>query len=1307
MLNALAWSLALLASLTSLNVAQAADAATLALYRQGRVVSAMASARTAAEDARAALADRIAAQRLLLDLCVEANDVACLTEGAPQLAALDAADPQGERRRGYYEGLASLWSGPGAWSTLKGSLMRPDESTDDPALYLRRQLAIAQVFSVFDEPRAVSHRLDRALSLLAAIDGPQADSLLVSQSLLAAADLLVAANEPERALRLLNGAQSEIEAAPGSLEAAKLSLVRASALEALGDGPAATREADMAISRIDALELPPSARLTLGFRALILKAGLCVAAGDRGCAAAALARHPLAPLYQDGDRAPQSAAEIAYLAARLWAAASAGQDDRVAAEALARPWTGFRTEADRRAEVYRLAARAADAPAGRQRQAALAQLGLEIVAVAKAMKPGAPGAYRHPGVVDRAMIAMALSPGTALDPETSFALVQMASRSGPEAEADALTAIGRAGAIDRQRAVRQLLRIKARRDRIEAEAVAKVAARAGRADAAGKPLSYSPVVRLSIRMLEQQMAELTQRLGDDPAALSGVNLVALKDFQAALASDEAAFAIAQARSGRAHLCIRRDRFELAFSTPDPVATRIDGRLVAAALSAGHAASEALDSQFPVEAAMRLHAATVGPVAGCLADARTVVALGGVADYGAPLAVLLSKAPPKRGPGYDLAQADWFVRRHAIAYAGSPAALVATRALRAPAQPAFDFLGVGDPVLSGKPVPGLRGVETLAPLPETRPELEASAAGFRRTRLILGAEATERGFRSALLGEYAYLSFATHGLLREELPGLTEPALVLTPTTPGTGVLGQALGETDDGLLTAHEIAALDLNARFVALSACNTANASLEAISAELPALASAFAIAGAPSTLGTLWPVDTQASQRVTADVFRRVAAGEGPAQALAAAQRAFLAAPPDRARLHPRFWAPFIILGEGGPAPAAPAARDLTVEILGEGQGEILSLARTPAGLAASVIGARNAAGFAEAEVRLYPDGNLPPQRWRLPRVGAGRAIAALGETIVVSGYLTPSAAGPAEVDGRLTHILPGRPQPVAALDLAEGRSNNEVAALAPRRDGALALVHDSTRHRLRGVALGPDFTVAPWFETEQPDARFSADATLTPSGAAMLATFSYRMLPVDDRPPPAADDYDQPLCFTEPATGLELRDPDTGALVKRQGVRRLLVTAAVTRPDGRVFIAGAVSLPCALPGDGRAVILEVTPDLATRLVYVDESLGSSEVRTLALTPDGGIAAAGRKTSVIDQSLLGGAAGDPATSRTNGLVIWIDPAERARTRLISAGADVFLNGIDVQGPQTIVGGSVGGHAAMIRLSQGPPASN
>ena len=73
---------------------------------------------------------------------------------------------------------------------------------------------------------------------------------------------------------------------------------------------------------------------------------------------------------------------------------------------------------------------------------------------------------------------------------------------------------------------------------------------------------------------------------------------------------------------------------------------------------------------------------------------------------------------------------------------------------------------------------------------------------------------------------------------------------------------------------------------------------------------------AGVRGVLGTLWAVNSETGVTVVSDLFARLAGAEGPgpAGALAEAQRAYLAAPPSRARLHPRFWAPFIILGDGG---------------------------------------------------------------------------------------------------------------------------------------------------------------------------------------------------------------------------------------------------------------------------------------------------------------------------------------------------------------------------------------------------------
>ena len=111
------------------------------------------------------------------------------------------------------------------------------------------------------------------------------------------------------------------------------------------------------------------------------------------------------------------------------------------------------------------------------------------------------------------------------------------------------------------------------------------------------------------------------------------------------------------------------------------------------------------------------------------------------------------------------------------------------------------------------------VRKLLPLPDTMDEILtlAKALGADESAVYLRERATETRVRSMDLSDYRVIAFATHGLVGGELKGVSEPALVLTPPETGTA--------EDDGLLTASEIATLDLDADWVILSARNTAAA--------------------------------------------------------------------------------------------------------------------------------------------------------------------------------------------------------------------------------------------------------------------------------------------------------------------------------------------------------------------------------------------------------------------------------------------------------------------------------------------------
>jgi CHAT domain-containing protein len=172
------------------------------------------------------------------------------------------------------------------------------------------------------------------------------------------------------------------------------------------------------------------------------------------------------------------------------------------------------------------------------------------------------------------------------------------------------------------------------------------------------------------------------------------------------------------------------------------------------------------------------------------------------------------------------------------------------------------------------------------------EREARAVGeaVPGTRVFVRAEATER--QAKALGPAAsLLHFATHAVLDEGDP--LASALLLVPE----GV--------EDGRLEVRELFRLDLHARLVVLSGCETGLGRLSR-GDDLVGLQRAFLYAGTPTVVTTLWKVDDRASF-VLMRRFYDALASQGPAEALRRAQRASLSESP-----HPFFWAAFGVAGD-----------------------------------------------------------------------------------------------------------------------------------------------------------------------------------------------------------------------------------------------------------------------------------------------------------------------------------------------------------------------------------------------------------
>ena len=290
----------------------------------------------------------------------------------------------------------------------------------------------------------------------------------------------------------------------------------------------------------------------------------------------------------------------------------------------------------------------------------------------------------------------------------------------------------------------------------------------------------------------------------------------------------------------------------------------------------------------------------------------------------------------------------------------------------------------------RPPGGLAGDQPLQfrPLPATAGEVERVGQLFRQayaggqvTRMQ-GAAATEAAFRAAA-PRHRHLHLATHGFFappqvrsvlqqrvhaNEEAGSLDPPeadtlagwhpgllsGLVLAGANRGPQTGADGVGEGDDGLLTAAEVAALDLSgAEVVVLSACETGLGAKAADGEAVLGLQRAFQVAGARTVVASLWQVDDEATQELMARFCANLWQHRlPPLEALRRAQLSILngeigpggerrgfgepepaADVPGRGRVSPRYWAAWVLSGDAGdlsPAaftPASPRPQEGTV--------------------------------------------------------------------------------------------------------------------------------------------------------------------------------------------------------------------------------------------------------------------------------------------------------------------------------------------------------------------------------------------
>jgi hypothetical protein len=505
----------------------------------------------------------------------------------------------------------------------------------------------------------------------------------------------------------------------------------------------------------------------------------------------------------------------------------------------------------------------------------------------------------------------------------------------------------------------------------------------------------------------------SNRARDDVDSIG--SLATVRDL---LLPDEALVLYAPMLNRLGKVCVRTDRILSSTQAVDDSAVA-DARLLVAALTATHPASVETDSQFPVVEAVRMGKLLFGGLDDCLRSSRRVYLLASSRLMGqVPPAALLTELPPAMGSGFDLRAAHWMIRDHAFVRATSISAFVATKRLAKSRRATLDYLGVGDPVLERRGDAALSGGElaargslhvrsgplnSLQELPETSEELQGVVTLFDKSRawVLRRDMATEENFRLQPLSEFDTIHFATHGLVKEEYPGLREPSLVLTPDAGGDAF--------NDGLLTGTQIGALPLRARLVVLSACNSARYEPSIIDSGIQGLSTSFAIAGVPSMVASLWPIESSLTRDLIVDAFRAARSDDAPiADTLAIAIRRHLDGPTARPLLHPRFWAALIVVGDGSTKLNQPGEnlRDLGAfrPVNPSQHATVLSAAAFGDRFVTSTVGRSNGRRFASLIRRQAIDGTT---EWEIvdDEIGAGPIAASQG--MIYAGGHTASAA------------------------------------------------------------------------------------------------------------------------------------------------------------------------------------------------------------------------------------------------------------------------------------------------------------
>ena len=209
--------------------------------------------------------------------------------------------------------------------------------------------------------------------------------------------------------------------------------------------------------------------------------------------------------------------------------------------------------------------------------------------------------------------------------------------------------------------------------------------------------------------------------------------------------------------------------------------------------------------------------------------------------------------------------------------------------------------------------------TFDALPDTRKEAQNVEAAIKKsfggkTTVLLGRDANTQNFLG--IASPRFLHVATHGFFLE-VPstllaknGAAELRLATNPDEFSGLVLAGAnkgiKAGNEDGIVLANRLSAMNLSGtELVVLSACST-GFGVASTGEGVYGLKRAIQIAGARSSITSLWNVASDETGTLMANFYERLATDNGTATALRNAKLSLMKTKPN-----PFFWAPFVLSG------------------------------------------------------------------------------------------------------------------------------------------------------------------------------------------------------------------------------------------------------------------------------------------------------------------------------------------------------------------------------------------------------------